>query len=127
MTITISSEDPRSIKAIEIAASAGQWLKCRSVDGQKAFGVPSQCKASRYYLVTCSSCDCQDFRRNGLSGARLGHAGEHRPCKHVLAVRLYCELAKAQKARPASRRRSNLSVVATAAKYDDIFKRFEGE
>ena len=29
MTITISSEDPRSIKAIEIAAGAGQWLKCR--------------------------------------------------------------------------------------------------
>jgi hypothetical protein len=127
MTIIISSEEPRCIKAIEIAASAGQWLKCRTRDGQKAFGVPSQCKPGRYYLVTCSSCDCQDFRRNGLSGARLGHSGEHRPCKHVLAVRLYCELAKAQQARPALSRRGHLSVVATAARYDDIFKRFEGE
>ena len=112
MTITISSEDPRSIKAIEIAASAGQWLKCRSVDGQKVFGVPSQCQPGRYYLVTCQSCDCQDFRRNGLSGARLGHSGEHRPCKHVLAVRLYCELAKAQQTRAASRRRGHLALVA---------------
>jgi hypothetical protein len=113
-TVTISSEDPRSIKAIEIAAGASQWLKCRARDGQKAFGVPSQCTPGRYYLVTCSSCDCIDFRRNGLSGARLGHSGEHRPCKHVLAVRLYCELAKAQRTRPASRRRGHLAIVAAS-------------
>jgi hypothetical protein len=113
MTITISSEDPRSIKAIDIAAGARQWLKCHIRDGQKAFGVPSQCQPGRYYLVTCQSCDCTDFRRNGLSGARRGHSGEHRPCKHILAVRLYCELAKAQQARPGSRRRCHLAVVAT--------------
>jgi hypothetical protein len=41
VTITISSEDPRSIKAIQIAAGAGQWLKCRTTDGRKAHGVPS--------------------------------------------------------------------------------------
>ena len=129
MVITIDSSDSRSIKAIEIAAGASQWLKCRTADGQKAFGVPSQCQPGRYYLVTCQSCDCQDFRRNELSGARLGHSGEHRPCKHVCAVRLFCELAKAQRARPASRRRRHLAVVppATAARYDDIFERFEGE
>src|SRR5262252_6987959 len=94
--VTISAEDSGSIKAIEIAAEAGQWFKCRTRDGQKAYGLPSQCKPGRYYLVTCSSCDCQDFRRNGLSGSRLGYAGEHRACKYVLAVRLYCELVKAQ-------------------------------
>jgi len=48
MTITISSEDPRSIKAIEIGAGAGQWLKCHAADGRKAFGVPSQCTPGRY-------------------------------------------------------------------------------
>lgn len=130
MTITISSEDPRSIKAIEIAAGAGQWLKCRIAGGEKAYGVPSQCQPGRYYLVTNSTCDCQDFRRHGLSGARIGHTGEHRPCKHILAVRLHCELAKAQQARPAPRRRGHLSVVrpaldartlVLAAKYDDIY------
>ncbi len=34
-----------AIKAIEIAATSGQWLKCRSTDGQKAYGVPSQVQA----------------------------------------------------------------------------------
>ena len=36
MTITISHTDPRSIKAVEIAAGAGHWLKCRLADGTKA-------------------------------------------------------------------------------------------
>ncbi len=38
MTITISADEPRSIKAIEIAATLGQWLRCRTADGQKAYG-----------------------------------------------------------------------------------------
>ena len=42
MTITISSEDPRSLKAVEIAAEAGQWAKCRTRDGRKLYAVPSQ-------------------------------------------------------------------------------------
>src|SRR6266851_1561989 len=92
MTFTISSADPRSIKAIEIAAGAGQWLKCRAADGRKAYGVPSQCTAGRYYLVDCQSCTCQDARR---------HIGE--ACKHVLAVRLHCELTKAQQRSPKRR------------------------
>lgn len=115
MTITISSNDPRIIKAIEIAAGANQWLKCRTTDGQKAYGVPSQCTPGRYYLVTCSSCDCPDFQRHGLTGARIGRAGEHRVCKHVLAVRLHCELAKAEQQQP--RRRGHLSVVRGAEEH----------
>lgn len=110
--VTISAEDPRTIKAISIAAGAGQWLKCHMRDGQKAFGVPSQCQPGRYYLVTGSSCDCPDFRRNGLSGTRLGHAGEHRACKHVLAVRLHCELVKAQQSHPTAQRRGLSTVVS---------------
>jgi hypothetical protein len=85
MTITISSDDSRSVKAIEIAAGAGQWLKCRTADGRKLYGVPSQCVGGRYYLVDCQSCTCADAQR---------HAGQN--CKHVLAVRLHCELVKAQ-------------------------------
>ena len=70
MTITISSQDPRSIKAVEIAADAGQWLKCRTRDGRKLYGVRSQANPSVCYLVDCQSCTCQDFQRHQA------------PCKH---------------------------------------------
>ena len=86
MTITISSTDPRSLKAIEIAAGAGQWLKCRGQDGRKAYGVPSQSAAGHYYLTTQTSCTCPDAQRHeGLA------------CKHQLAVRLHVALARAQR------------------------------
>ena len=97
MTITISADDPRSIKAIAIAAGAGQWLKVHGKDGRKAYGIRSS-RGDRY-LVTQGSCDCTDFQRNGLSSSRLGQTGEHRPCKHVLAVRLHCELVRGQEQR----------------------------
>jgi hypothetical protein len=35
MTITSSSQDPRSLKAIELAAGAGQWAKAYLPDGTK--------------------------------------------------------------------------------------------
>ena len=115
MTITISSEDPRSIKALEIAAGASQWLKVRTIEGEVAFGVPSQCErlVGRYYVVTTERCDCEDFKRHGLSHARLGLDGLHGPCKHVRAVQLYCELVKAQQALPRRRQRGHLAVVAS--------------
>jgi len=84
MTIEISSENLRSIKAIQIAASAGQWMKCRTTAGSKAYGIRSSRDANHVYLVTCSTCTCQDAAR---------HPGK--PCKHQLAVRLHVELTKA--------------------------------
>lgn len=90
--VTISDQDPRSIKAVEIAAGAGQWLKCRSRDGQKAYGVPSQCKGGRYYLTTADRCDCQDAQRHPAQA-----------CKHQLAVRLHCALVKGSRAQPRRR------------------------
>ena len=111
MTVTISADDPRTIRALEIAAEADQWLKGRNRDGEEVFGVPSQSDPSHYYIVTRSSCDCPDFRHSGGSG---DEGAEPRACKHVLAVRLHTELVKAQQhqARPSSRaRRDHLSVV----------------
>jgi len=87
MTITISSQDPRSIKAVEIAADAGQWLKCRIRDGRKLYGVRSQSKPDVCYLADCQSCTCIDFQRH------------QQACKHVLAVRLHVELVKARQPR----------------------------
>jgi hypothetical protein len=71
VTITISAEDIRSIKAVEIAAGAGKWLRCRTADGHKAYGVPSQCEPGRYHLVTQTSCSCEDAKRD--SGQACKH------------------------------------------------------
>jgi hypothetical protein len=116
MTFTISADDPRTIRAIEIAADAHQWVTYRDRDGQEAYRVPSQGDAGRSYLVTPSSCDCADFRRNEtILPAVLDQAGEPRACKHMLAVRLYRELVRAQANDPRAttrlRRRGHLRVV----------------
>lgn len=111
MTITISADNPRSIKAISIAAGAGQWLRCHTPDGAKAYGIPSQHEAGRYYLVTRERCSCPDAQRHPWQA-----------CKHQLSVRLYCELAKAQQAK--SKIRHRLGVHATAADYARIFCKF---
>src|SRR5260221_8718014 len=102
--LTIDTEDTRTAKALQLAASAGQWVKVRGKDGRPlAFGVPSQRTQGVYYLVTTQRCQCVDFKRRG------------QPCKHIAAVALHVALVKAEK------------LTATAARYDDIFKRFEGE
>lgn len=114
MTFTISADDPRTIRALEIAAQADQWLRCRNTDDQEAFGVPSQSESGRYYLVTRSSCDCPDFRNGTLAATPLDQSGEPRACKHMLAVRLFRELVKAQQHQPrrsVERRRDHLTVV----------------
>ncbi len=79
MNITISADDPRSIRAIEIAATSGQWLKCRTADGRKAYGIRSSRDANHVYFVTQTSCDCEDARR------RPGQI-----CKHSIAVQIHC-------------------------------------
>jgi hypothetical protein len=115
--ITISADDPRTIRAIEIAANADRWLKWRSADGHPAYGVPSQSNAGHHYVVTASSCDCPDFRRDARldSDTPLDDGNEPRACKHILAVRLFTELVRAQQqrpARPAARpTRAHLSIV----------------
>jgi hypothetical protein len=48
VTITISTTDPRSLRALALAASAGQWLKWRGYDGNKRYGVPSQSTPGLY-------------------------------------------------------------------------------
>lgn len=108
LTFTISADDPRTIRALEIAAEADQWLLPSSRDAEQVFGVPSQSESGRYYLVTRSSCDCPDFRRNELAASERGDPAEVRACKHILAVRLYTELVRAQRTvppLPARRRR----------------------
>jgi predicted nucleic acid-binding Zn finger protein len=82
MSILVSETDPRGPKAIALVTDNGQWLKCHTRDGRKAYGVPSQRIEGRYYLTTLHSCTCKDFLYRGG------------PCKHVLAVKLRVELER---------------------------------
>jgi hypothetical protein len=107
MTFTISAEDPRTIRAIEIAAEAEYWLRGRNQAGEDVFGVPSQTEPGRYYIVSGARCECEDFKQHPDSA-----------CKHMLAVRLHTELARTQQ-RPnrsagsgGANRRGHLSVVS---------------
>jgi hypothetical protein len=98
MSITINADDPRTIRAIEIAAKADRWRVLRQPDGGEAYVVPSQSDPDRAYLVTRATCDCLDFRRTDPATAVPGLEGEQRACKHMLAVRLYQELVRAAQA-----------------------------
>ena len=82
-TITLPSTDPRGPKAVAIATDAGQWLRCRTRDGQKAYGIRSSRDANHVYLVTRTSCTCYD--------------GQRRECKHQLAVQLHRDLVAEQR------------------------------
>jgi hypothetical protein len=97
-SMMLAASDPRGAKAVAIATDAGQWLKCRTRNGRKAYGIRSIRDASHVYFVTRTHCTCPDAIRH--------------TCKHQLAVQLHCALVEEQR---------------TATKYEVIFKRFEGE
>ncbi len=115
MTFTISADDPKTIRAIEIAAEADHWLKGHNAEGDEVFAVPSQSEPSRYYIVTRASCDCPDFVHTDADQGRRGET----LCKHILAVRLHTELVRAQaqqtqeaqRPRSAQRRRGHLTLI----------------
>src|SRR5215471_8336256 len=84
-TVLLPATDPRGPKAVEIATDAGQWLRCRTKDGRKYYGIKGSDNA--YHLTTRSSCTCKAFE-----------FGRGRDCKHVLAVELHCRLMAEQAA-----------------------------
>ena len=77
MTITIDSQDPRSVPALELMIQAGQWGKAYLRDGQKFYAVPSRTQPNVRYLVDTHSCTCPDHKYRGVE------------CAHILAVRLH--------------------------------------
>jgi len=97
VTVTINADDPRTIRAIEIAAEADFWLTGRDRNGEDVFGVPSQHEPGRYYIVSHAACDCPDFKQRADA-----------PCKHILAVRLHTELARAERRQSQTRGRLTL-------------------
>src|SRR6476646_4515008 len=99
MTITVSTDDKRSVKALTILANAGSWLKIRTRDGKKYYGVPSETQPGVYYATDCHGCDCPDFL------GRLERGGPGGPCKHMLAVQLFCARVNGRAAQLAEARR----------------------
>lgn len=81
-TVLLPESDPRGPKAVAIATDAGQWLKVRTRDGRKAYGIRSSQDSNQIYFVTRTSCTCFD--------------GQRRTCKHQIAVQLHCELMAEQ-------------------------------
>src|SRR5437588_11996552 len=51
----IDTADTRFPKAVAIADQAGQWLKCRTADGHKAYGIRSSRDPSHVYFVTAAT------------------------------------------------------------------------
>ena len=94
--VTLDSNDPRSLRALELTAASDTWLSRRTDQGEVAYGIPSQRVDGQIYTVTPTSCDCEDAHYSGLSRGRIGEGGLHTACKHQIAVRLYEVLVKAQ-------------------------------
>jgi len=78
MTITLDTNNPRSLRGVALAAQAASWIRIRLADGRTGYGMPSTADPLHYWLVNDTSCSCPD------------HAyGNGRACKHILAVRLF--------------------------------------
>jgi SWIM zinc finger len=88
MTITVSTENPRSCKALDVLATSDRWLKIRRKgDGVKFYVIPGS--SGHVYWTNCAECSCPDAQQRGSV------------CKHITAVKLYC--AKVQAGRPVRR------------------------
>jgi SWIM zinc finger len=85
MTITVSTSDPRSVKALAILAGAEQWQRGHTKSGRSFYAIPSQVKAGLFHMADARGCSCRDFQR---PWDKRG-AGSSGPCKHMLAVRLF--------------------------------------
>src|SRR5215210_5154160 len=77
MTITISSADPRSVRALAVLKTADRWVHgTRKVDGREFFIIPASTPGAVYYADE-RNCTCPDSGRRGTV------------CKHSRAVQLY--------------------------------------
>ena len=86
MVVTVSTENPRSCKALALLEGAAQWLKIRrKSDGVKFYVIPGS--QGHIYWTNCGECSCPDFCHRGVE------------CKHITAVNLH--VAQVQAERPA--------------------------
>jgi predicted nucleic acid-binding Zn finger protein len=77
-------------------ARRAQWLHVTlRRQGTRAFGIASLSEPHRFYVCDGQACSCPDYRFHGLASVRIGHAGVHQPCSHVLAVQRVLEASPA--------------------------------
>src|SRR5438128_629578 len=112
----IDTADSRFPKAVAIADQAGRWFRCQTAAG-KRYGIASSRDPNHYYLVSQTSCTCEDAKRHPSS-----------VCKQALAVQIHCARVSG-KPMPASDTVDGLAQMVnerakpTAADYDRIFGR----
>ena len=89
MTVTVSSTDPRAVKALALLARAHAWTHGRrKCDGLSFAIVPGSNGAT--YMVSELGCTCPDANRRGVQ------------CKYQVAYRLWTIQQNAAGAQPAA-------------------------
>ena len=110
MTITVSTADPRSLKALALLEGADRWQKGHTKDGRSFYAVPSQ-SGTVLHMADTRACTCRDFERR------------QEACKHVLAVRLHVARLQAQPPRRrAAQQHTPAEIAEGSAKYAAMFR-----
>ncbi len=104
MTITVSTTDPRSLKALELLAGADRWQKGHTRDGRSFYAVPSQ-SGTVLHMADTRACTCHDFELR------------QEACKHVLAVRLHVARLQAQQPRRRAAQQPTPEQLAAASRH----------
>jgi hypothetical protein len=102
--LSSTAHDPRTARALELAAGAGAWLRMTDREGRRFYGIRSS-DGRHVYYTRQDGCTCPDARHRG--GV----------CKHQLAVRLVCTAARAveRNARPTEQRAKSDAYAAIMA------------
>ncbi len=100
--LAATARDPRTSKALELAAQAGGWLRMTDRDGRRFYGIRSS-DGRHIYYTRQDGCTCPDARHRGGI------------CKHQLAVRLVCAAAQAVEAN--SRRLDQAAELKAASRH----------
>ena len=58
MVVTVSQEDPRSIRALAVLSTADRWTKGHTKDGRAFFVIPGS--RGRIYWTDTRDCTCPD-------------------------------------------------------------------
>jgi hypothetical protein len=107
MVVTVSTADPRTVKALRVLDTAATWTRGhRKGDGRSFFVTPDS--SGRVYWVDTRECTCPDHVQRGVV------------CKHITAVRLWV----AQNAAPAPKtapRHTPEQIAASSALYAELF------
>ena len=109
MTITVSTDDPRSLKALEVLAIAHHWTRAHRKDDRRPFFVIPGSQG-RVHWTDTHDCTCPD------------HQQRRAVCKHVIAVRLWTAREKGRAQQQPRRPRLDPARVAELSRqYEEMF------